>query len=744
MDLPIDDVSALLALVPDGPLASSSFGGKTLSVPFDRSGSVALAHPPAATTDLHSSLQIALFTSIDDHDGDGVLVVPGRDPFGGVTPALTLSADRAWLKYRADAGALASEVPAVTVVSAAVTVDGSTSAVLSDYRVHQRTERLHEALGADLKRGTRLALVLSDVESLLPGEALSVQVGSTLKLAVKVSWVDVLAGHLALLGVLTSLPVPLALELDASAAVTADVSVGDDFIVVFAAVDDRTWRVSAKKADKRTLGGGAGAGVGVTLSDPASVASVVDTLLERALGTTTEALETVLQRESATATEGDTRATATEAMRRLGLDAATATVAGLRRRVTDLRGTLIDGVTQLAETKIAAAFTYEYQRVTTSSHVLQATLALDALRAYHGALSRGDFQPLIAALLADRPDVSLEQYLHEQSIERTRSWGFTLGIGKFLSIGGTDTRTVMPVVRETIDGQRQESYLGLRQYDGGDSAGRATWSGQFSAAMRGFNLSPTLSQFDVGIHLLCRQQSRRLSEDDVDRFLDAATIWAAVTPDQVSTLRRMLVEHVGRSCDATVQLLVADTAGQPTLRRVLAGAASAPAIASALGEAMPWRAGTVGRTSVAVRRNLYAPLWQAYLDAPQTSPESLAATASHHLDGQFGDLARLERDYRDSRPDTFAGLAELDANTPACAAAFTNGMETLRRAIDADAPSQPTVQTVFDTLAMFWEQSLHVRAAGVHLLDAARAAGIFDQVQRTATFEVDGKAVVIG
>jgi hypothetical protein len=341
--------------------------------------------------------------------------------------------------------------------------------------------------------------------------------------------------------------------------------------------------------------------------------------------------------------------------------------------------------------------------------------------------------------------VGLDRYLHERSIERTHTWGFSLGIGKWMSIAGTDTRSIVPVTRYGIDGQRQESYLGLRSYDAKGAVEEISWSGEFNAQMKEFAREPLLAQFAFGIHLLWRQQPTRLSDADIDVFLDAAVIWGVMTPDAAAGLRPTLRTHLGRSCDATVQIVVADKGSTATLRRILAAAPSAPGIASALGAAMPWRAGSIGRTQATLRRNLYGPLWEAYFRSPDTSPGSLAASASTYLTSQkYPDLGRLELQFRDLRPYTFAGLAELNGNTPESAREFVGALETLRQALDADAPGQPTIGNVFRGLAGFWAQSLTLRAAGVYLIEAARTAQALDEVQRAATFEVDGKAIVFG
>jgi hypothetical protein len=271
------------------------------------------------------------------------------------------------------------------------------------------------------------------------------------------------------------------------------------------------------------------------------------------------------------------------------------------------------------------------------------------------------------------------------------------------------------------------------------------WSADFNAEMASFARDPLVSHFSLGVHLLWEQTIDHLSETDVDVLLDAAVLWGVMTQLDAATVRPQLVARAGRSCDASVQMTIADRGPRTAFRTILASLDRAPGIATALGAAMPWQAGSIGRTHVAVRRNLYGPLWQAYLDRPAMSPSLLAASAQHAFaDGDFADLGFEELQFRARGPFTFAGLADLNSNTPARAKGFREALDALHAALDSGASSQPTLGSVFHDLSAFWEQSHHIRAAGAYLLEAARTAGVLDDVGRTATFTIDGKTEVFG
>jgi hypothetical protein len=744
--LPLADVDALLAIISNAPLDSSTLDAKPITAPFQGTQTFESEQVPKVTVNLRGGVEISLFNSLDDQDPDGILMPAGaKDAIVGAQPEVMLSPDRAWLKYRIDSGLKASAGTTLADIGFDLAVEAGATATLADYRVHQRSQSIREALVGDLAAGPRFALVLSDVEALAPGDAVSVQLGGSLKVSVTLTWADVFTGELAPLSALLKSSALIALRFDAGATLTANVTVDDDFLVVFSRADEATWRVGLHKADRRAIGADVRAGIDVSFATPDAVAAVLDGVVDGVLAAPMAQVQAVLDKASLADLTDSQRALAKGLVVRLGLDAVTATLDDVRKRVADVKSKIADTIVEVAKSKISLAFAYEYQRVSTSVDLLQATLSRERLRELHATLIRGNLQPALTAIRGARPGIVLQVYLNEKTVERTDSWGFTLGIGKWATLGGTDTRTIVPVTRRNIRDERQESYLGMRAYQGNWIGQTFKWSADFNAEMIGFAQSPTVPQFSFGLHLLWEQTINRLSEDDVDVLLDAAVLWGVMTQLDAADARGRLVERVGRACDATVQIKVGDTARKPTLRRVLASLGSAPNIAAALGAAMPWRAGSIGRTHVATRRNLYAPLWQMYLDAPDMSPSLLAASANHALaGGDFADLGHLELEFQTVRPFTFAGLAELNGDTPARAKGFCQALETLRSAIDNAAPSQPTLGTIFHDLSAFWEQSHHVRAAGAYLLEAARTARVLDDVDRTLTVSVDGTALVLG
>src|SRR6185369_16556892 len=129
----------------------------------------------------------------------------------------------------------------------------------------------------------------------------------------------------------------------------------------------------------------------------------------------------------------------------------------------------------------------------------------------------------------------LETYLNQQVLKRERSWGFSLGIVKWINVGGKDTDSLAVVTRRNIDGRVQESYLGTRGYEGRWVGESFTWSADLRADMRGYSqlASPVLHEFDLGLHLAFVSRQKKLSAGEIDTCLDFASVWGIIgEPDR--------------------------------------------------------------------------------------------------------------------------------------------------------------------------------------------------------------------
>jgi len=99
------------------------------------------------------------------------------------------------------------------------------------------------------------------------------------------------------------------------------------------------------------------------------------------------------------------------------------------------------------------------------------------------------------------------------------------------------------------------------------------------------NATPTLPEFDLGLHLAVAASHGKLSSDDIDEYLDFAACWGIVRDEELAQRRQDLADCKGMGQDVSIQLTIGDEAFRLLLPSI-AGAADGD-LAFALALAMP-------------------------------------------------------------------------------------------------------------------------------------------------------------
>jgi hypothetical protein len=699
-----------------------------LSFPGDVAGRLSL--------NVRSALTVTVLNDPSDPDEDGILTAAAVRTADGTLPAqLPFDPEAAYVKYRAEAGIKASAgIPVSSLIG--IEAGAEASAVFADYRTHSRAEAARTALIFDLSAGARFATHVSHVEEMKAGEALAFRFGGSLHTTVTLAWSDLFTGQIGTLGKLLGTAAPVAFSFTAGARITAKVRVSDDFVVVFSRIDDDRWRVGARRSRASRVSPSVDAGIEVGFANPAELQGLATAALEGLLGAPAAAVRSMLEARSLEALGPAERKMLTRVAERLGMDEGSAIDAV--RSAVEAAGTRITGaIEQVVKTRIALGFSYEYGRVTADSNLLQATLTRDALRQFHADVVRGDLQPLTQALAAGAGGVSLELYLNQKTITRTHAWGFTLGFGKWATIGGKDFAKVETIRRTDIDNRVQESYLGARSYKGSWAGQQFEWGVDLKAEMKAFSAEPLVADYSFGIHLLWVARQESLSGRELEDWLDSAVIWRVLREHDLVDIRARLAAALEHEATCTVQVTIPHT----VLLSLLPALSEAPvdAFAAALGAAMPWMHLSPARSSAARRRQVYAPLWASYLRDPSPSQTSFAQAAAEHLRREGHPEMSAREMMNPAGPDAlaFAGLTRVNGDTRGACEAFTRGMRILHTSIAAGARNRRTIDKALNEMNDLWVQSHHVRAVGVYLLDAAQRAGVVADVTRTMTVDAD-------
>jgi hypothetical protein len=631
--------------------------------------------------------------------------------------------------------------------AAGFNIDGSAGVVLADYRFHPtRTETVRAGFVADVAAGPRTVFDRASVERLRPGDAVTLQTKGAVAATVTVSFSDLFttqaAGLLALGGQKAA-----AFRATAGATATFNVRIVDEFIVSFAAVDAATWRIGVRKARARTIGAGVAATFEVEAADPQELAAFLTEMKDALLGQPLDKARDLLNKATLGTLSADQQAAVGQLLDRFGLAGTVDALKTLAGKIDDIDDQVEDVLQQIAAAKIKIGFAYEYARMDEDTELLQMTVDRTTLRAVHGDLIRGDLGSAIAAAAKGGSGVALEQYLNQSALIRRKSWGFTLGIGKWVDVGGTDTDKLTVVKRRNLEGRIQESYLGTRGYEARWQGDLFHWAADFRADLRAYAQAamPTLPEFDLGLHLALAASHAKLSSDDIDEYLDFAACWGIVAEPEMAQRRQELQEFKGAAQDVSIQLTIGDEAFRHLLP-LIAGAGDGD-VAFALALAMPRQPRQPGLRTPAERLAIYRRVWEFYLTHPEAGSDERRVNAAAILqrEGQAA-LADVERSAPAPHPlldFTMSGRVLSDGDPLDRWRSFRNGAALLQQALVSGGPAETALDRGRRSMQACWTQVHHVRAIGAFLIDRARSAGVLSKIGRSFTVtpqKADGQA----
>jgi hypothetical protein len=596
-----------------------------------------------------AALDVRVFNRAEDKDADAVI--------GGEDAHVPFATQQAWLKYTLTAKADGKVGFAPAVLGA------SRELALSDYRVHEATDGAWNALTADLA-SPRTLLELGDVRKLAPGEALLMELDGALSASVTFSWSDVLASKLYEIVGGAAVSVKLKSGLETSVAV----KVTDQFSVIVSRTKDGHFRFAVKKAASRSGTYGVEASLGLDLSAMPAIDQVLDPIVE-------------------------------ELTSQLDPDERAAKVAS--GALDKLRDQLRTKLGDAAKWKASTGFAYEYARIDENDSIADFVLLDDArLGDDYSLVKEGDFTKITDALRQDTGTRSIIRYLNESTLTRRSSFGFTLGIGKWIDVKAKDERAFRQTTRTALDSFHLIVSRGTRRYEEkGVPQNDFEWVVDLKAEMKAFAQEPSTLDFDYGLHLLATLDRESLDASDLERMADFAGMWGVRVPPAGK-----LAEAIGKKGQIRVQLLLERDA----LVAALSQEAGLASWAEPLAMAMPYMSKFDERRSFAARAAAYTGAWQAWLEGRinimPSFPSGLTIFERQGGPGSFHWTAA-------------EGHAQLRTRLDA----FVRGTRLLHSAMTtAQAPS--AIGDAYNALQQFWSQRLYVAAAGRWLLDRAPSA----------------------
>ncbi|HVR39900.1 MAG TPA: hypothetical protein VMU84_12460, partial [Thermoanaerobaculia bacterium] len=512
------------------------------------------------------------------------------------------------------------------------------------------------------------------------------------------------------------------IDIEVGANAKFEVTLTDDFVLVFWRDTAGQLHTGVKKASSRGTAATLGFGVTAKFSDPDAATKAATDFLEGYLTKPLDAVNAIIAKAGNVQLSDDEK----KVLKALGIDPDSANAGdAAKKALDDLQKKLETKIKTVAELEIGASWKYEYSRVESSKFIVEAPITDTQLTALHPSLVAQNVQPLL-----DDSSIVLTKYLDETTVVRKRSFGFSLGIGKWFTIGDQDQSELTVRTRHSRDKSRSMiSYVGARKF-GGDGVWKIKpLAFDFRAEMSEYVADPKTSNFDYGITLSMEMTEQTLNEDVIATLLDNASLWSIVADDDADDVREKLSSIEGK---ATARFELTFDKATLGLIAPIAGHRNPLVMGRALAAAMPWST-DAARRAWKIRRTLYAPAWAAVLNGK----DSQTAYAFVKDAVKAVDFAMSERDGKLDQLFNLRRLIEVHPDIAAHYTKWSNGMASLAQAIAPGSLPHTENANIFRNLYDYFSQVLYARAIGNALTQITSA-----NVGRAATVtykDADGK-----
>lgn len=556
----IPEVLKLGGLEIEVPDAAQKLGNLALShTTFAQAGD-ALRIPPLA---LNGEADVPLDETVFTLGGDARIETAifngpaDQDPDGILEPA----AGRAWLKHTLAAGIQGSTGGQVGGLEFGL--QGELGASLLQYRSHRPEEPVVQALVADL-RSYRLPFRLEDVRGLGDGEILAFTVRGKLALHARLTWADALSAALSSLDERLGVVGVSAIEVDLGASLGVNLSLEDDYRLVFRRGAAGTTRVELRKTRGRSAAGALNLGITASVADPAALQGALAAYATGRLGLPWQRVEELIARiDSAlnleALSEAD-RELAEKIGTRLGLSDLRGEWQLLKERLDGLPDDLALRLEQALTAQVTAELTLEYGRVSTEEAVLACELDAAALGRHHRELLRGNLANLLDRLAARESGYRLIQYLKTTTVTKRFSFGIAIGIGRWAASGQEE------VVREwkrravIRDEHESRSFTGRKIYKGVWGARTYQYAFGLAGAMEMFSTgrTATADELDYSLSFGWNWQEPRAAGVLDDAF-DLANIWKVLNQRENEANRNEVLARVQGPVLIEVEIKLSET-----------------------------------------------------------------------------------------------------------------------------------------------------------------------------------------
>lgn len=390
-------------------------------------------------------------------------------------------------------------------------------------------------------------------------------------------------------------------------------------------------------------------------------------------------------------------------------------------QIQELRKSLRSRLNDLVKWKLSAGFAWEYARIEENSAIADYILLHDtSLPLDYRCVLDGDWASITKLLREDRAARTLVRYLNESTLTRRSSAGFSIGLGRGVALEARDRSVFTQSTRTSIDGFQLVTSRGTRKYsEKGIPQNDFEWVVDLDAKMSEYRERPTSRDFDYGLQAAAILERRVLSEHDLARMLDFASMWTIHVPDAA-----LFEEAIGRKGTFRVQFSL----DREMLTTTLAAFGDAEDWAEPLAAALPYLRNFPERRTVGARTEVYREAWAEWIAG--------ATRSRHHWSAMLRPNLRSGIRLFENRalPGSFAWtVGEGHPRLRAQLDAFVRGARMLQDAMTNErAPS--VIGEAHGFLEQGWSQRLTMAAMGRYLMLRAADANIIPNVSFQAEF----------
>lgn len=627
--------------LPAGALISADIGPQIHKWEAGRSVK-AQAGKFASALHAGADLTIDLLNSDSDreHDATGVFGKAKSDKDYGIEPSPRLHANKkvGWLKY-AFSGKVRVET-ATELGLASFSAEASRGIEYTSYRPHALSDRIAAAVSKDLGQMPTV-LEVNDVAELATGEAVSVRIPGRVGFQLDLDESFLSSASLQPLADAFGLAAPVTLEFKKGFSFTASLSFQDEMRLVFVGLEDGWVHASLRKArtSSQTVQAGWALGAGI---DANSQQTVVDELTEALFGAAVSQIDSLIQQLNFAALTPQQQAL----LERLGLKlgetrSGDALLGSVKERLAGWKQKFSDAVETLVKTRLEIGFKFEYERVATDGSLFEAELSAKAVHALHKDLLAFDLNSVIGMARQQEANGLRDFYLlHETSVTRRQSFGFTLGVGKWLKISASSSGIRRIVEQVNVRNEKRLFWISTRKVAGAFNESESGTTMSFRADTEDFLDHPTMAHLKLSMSLDSIQNS--VKPKHLAQLMDLAALWRVFQPAQLQDQLAQATGFLGstKRFDSTLSLRASDRLVRSLATWISAGdnAACAPLLARSL----PYWAGHQAREVEALREEVYTPVFRDYLMGEGDQPH-LENMLKRRLESNHPKLATAEK-----------------------------------------------------------------------------------------------------